>query len=65
MKKACLLLLVLSLAGCGGSGSPTNIHALAIMSIAPPDGTVGARWEHPMLPEHSCNWWKTDDVWDL
>ena len=32
------------LVGCGGSGGTSDIHALAIMSIAPPDGTVGARY---------------------
>jgi hypothetical protein len=44
MRKAALLLFVFSLVGCGGRGSPTDIHALVIMSTAPPDGTVGASY---------------------
>lgn len=44
MKKAGWLLVVFSLVGCGGSGSPTDTHALTIMSIAPPDGTTGTSY---------------------
>lgn len=44
MRKAGLLLFLFSLVGCGGSGSPSDSHALAIMSLAPPDGTVGASY---------------------
>jgi hypothetical protein len=32
------------LAGCGGSGAPTSSQVLTIISLAPPDGTLGASY---------------------